>query len=67
MMLRRIYDRRVIESVDSGCGSVGRVVTSNTRGRGSNPVIGKLYITYLLSTVMKRKEKEAGVGPLKKF
>ena len=25
----------------SGCGSVGRAVTSNSRVRGSNPVIGK--------------------------
>ena len=36
--------------------------------RGSIPVIGKIYIehlfTCLLSTVLKRRKKEAGNGPL---
>ena len=33
--------------------------------RVSNLVIGQLYITNLVSTVLKKTNKEAGVGPLK--
>ena len=36
---------------------------------GSNPVIGKVQIEHLLSTVLKRRKiqkKEAGYGPFKK-
>ena len=32
-----------IQVLGSGCGSVGKVVTSKTEVRGSNPVIGKNY------------------------
>ena len=43
----------------SGCGSVGRAV-AEPEVRGSNPVIGKIYIehlfTCLLSTVLKRRK-----------
>ena len=56
--------RRLVISllnVGSGCDSVGRVTTEVC---GSNPVIGKIYLTYILPTVLKRKdeykEKEAG-------
>ena len=38
----------------SGWGSIDRTVTPDVRG--SNPVIGKLYITYILSTVLKRRK-----------
>ena len=45
----------------SGCGSVGRVVTSNSRGRQFKSFISKFYIehllTCLLSTVLKRRKQ----------
>ena len=44
-----------IQVLGSGCGSVGKVVTSKTEVRGSNPVIGKnLWLTLL--SVMKRRK-----------
>ena len=54
----------------SGCGSVGRVVTSYTRGHSSNPVIGKslFYIEHLFTVncVLKRQKKRPGMAFLKK-
>ena len=40
----------------SGCGSVGRAVISKPEVRGSNPVIAKICIEHLLSTVLKRRK-----------
>ena len=53
----------------SGCGSVGRAVTSNSRGlRFESCHQQKFKFNILPSTVLKRqnKEKEAGKGPFKK-
>ena len=50
----------------SGCGSVGRAVTSNSRGpRLESRFRQKFIMNILLSTALKRrkKEKEAGDGP----
>ena len=41
----------------NGCGSVGRAVASNPEVRGSNPVIGKIYIECLLSTASKKTKR----------
>ena len=49
-------------SLASGCGSVGRVVALDTRGRRSNSVFGKkISRTCLLLAV--KINKEAGKGP----
>ena len=42
-----------MDILGSGCDSVGRPVASIPEVRGSNPVISKLYIECLLSTVLK--------------
>ena len=43
----------------NGCGSVGRAVASNSRGPGSNPVIGKkLYWSFTVNCFEKTKNKE---------
>ena len=51
----------------SGCGAVGRVVASNTRGPGFESSHRQLLLNiYLLLTVCrkdKNKEKEAANGP----
>ena len=44
------------------CVSVGRAVASDSGGRGSNPVIGKIHIEHLF-TVNENIEKEARNGP----
>ena len=53
----------------SGCGSVGRAVTSDTRGpRFESSRSQNFYIECILSTALKRrnKEKDAGNGPFLK-
>ena len=54
----------------SGCGAVGRVVASDTRGPGFESSHRQLLLNiYLLLTVCRKdenKEKEAGNGPFKK-
>ena len=51
----------------SGCGSLVEQLLPISEVRGSNPVIGKIYIEHCLrSTVLKRqklRKKEAGNGP----
>ena len=53
--------------VGSGCGAVGRVVASDTRGPGFESSHRQLLLNiYLLLTVCRKdenKEKEAGNGP----
>ena len=53
--------------VGSGCGAVGRVVASDTRGPGFESSHRQLLLnSYLLLTVCRKdehKEKEAGNGP----
>ena len=44
----------------SGCGSVGRAVACDTRGRRSNPVIGKLLLTVNCIEKTKIKKKRSG-------
>ena len=39
------------------CGSVGKAIASDSRGPRFELVIGKPFITYLLSTVQKRRKK----------
>ena len=49
-----------------GNGSVGWAVASYSIGHDSNPVIGKIYIECLLSTVLKRRNKKClGMAQLK--
>ena len=56
--------------VGSGCGAVGRVVASNTRGPGFESSHWQLLLhIYLLLAVCRKdenKEKEAENGPFKK-
>ena len=54
----------------SGCGAVGRVVASNTRGPGFESSHRQLLLNiYLLLTVCRKDEnkKEAANGPFKKY
>ena len=51
----------------SGCGAVGRAVASDTRGPGSNPVIGNFYLLLTVWRNYENKEKEAGNGPFFKI
>ena len=60
-----------IKLYGSGCGTVGSAVASNTRVlptpeiRGSNPVIGKIYLpSTVLRTVMKRQKKKRPRGTI---
>ena len=55
-----IAPKETIElTIGSGCGSVGRAVASNSRGRGSNQVIGKiLYWTFTVNYIEKTKIKK---------
>ena len=65
-----MISRKELESLGSGCGSVGRAVASDTRGPLFESSHRQKFIYILniclLSTVYRRdkyKEKEAGFGP----
>ena len=49
----------------SGCGTVGREVSSNTRDPWFESSNAQLLLNILLLTVGRKDEKEAGNGPLK--
>ena len=56
----------------SGCDSVGRAVASDPEAQSLNPVIGKVYIEYLLSIELefentKINEKEDREWPIRKI
>ena len=61
MLYVRDYEGNTKGSLGSCCGSVGRAVLPIPEVRGSNPVIGKVFILNinLLLNVLKKK-KEAG-------
>ena len=65
--LQKVLDN-IYTFQSSGCGSVDRAIASDSRGLSSNPVIGKNYIEYLLSTLLKTKikKKRPGMAHLKK-
>ena len=46
-----LHKPKLFCNLGSGCASVGRVVTSIPKVHGSNPLIGKIYIDRLFSTV----------------
>ena len=51
--MQKNYSEQHVQ-MGSDCGSVGGAVASDTKGRGSNPVIDKIYIERLLSAVLKK-------------
>ena len=60
------YNRLNVHKLGSGCGSVGRAVTSDSRGsQFESSHRRKFIMNILLLTVLKdeNKDKEAGNGP----
>ena len=51
--MQKNYSEQHVQ-MGSDCCSVGGAVASDTKGRGSNPVIDKIYIERLLSAVLKK-------------